>query len=232
MGFFGKKRTQKDKQSENLDLMAGVFTECHNTICDTLNRQLGGRVPLFGNPVPLKIENASRFEVGMYLLFHIDLFSCGRQQEDARTALFTSCMYSILPSKEPRFIRLAYHRSEVYGRIFNQTKNSGGDFGACMLRCNDWLINAILYSQNDYNKMTTDAMPEVIVGIIERFHIKIAMETVQFFIFDNILECVVANNDDFRSLSPDELIGRINCGEDQGRRAVERIAKEQRTRPE
>jgi len=209
---------------ENIELVTEVFTEWHNTICDALNNMFakGG---LWGEKIDLKIKDASKFEIGMYILFRLDLRMCGQQQKDARRSLFESCMYSILPSRKDRFIDLVYHRLDIYESIFNQTKNSGGDWAEYKFRCNDWLFNAILYSQNDYNKMTTEDMPLVINGITEHMIIKAAMVSVEsslFIQFDSALKHIFDSNNDFRLLTTQELTQRIKSGLEEGQSSIDR----------
>lgn len=218
MGWFDKKKSQKKELSENIELIIEIFTKGHNSICDSLN-ECFAKIDVFGKKISLKIEKSSKLEIGLYLLFRLDQRMCGKQNEDARQVLFETCMHSMLPSNEDRFIDLAYHRSEVYGGIFNRVKNSGGDWGDCRLQCNDWLINAMLYSNNDYNKMTTDDIPLVIIGFREHSSIKLAtssFESTGFLLFDSCFKYVFENNHDFRLLPAKELISRINTGQKEG----------------
>ena len=151
--------------------------------------------------------------------------TCGQQQEDARRSLFDSCMNSILPTQKDHFIDLVYHRLDIYGGIFNQTKNSGGDWADYKLQCNDWLINAMLYSNNDYKKMTTEAMPLVIQGFMEQSSIKMAtasLESTLLIMFDSCLKHVFENNSDFRLLPTKELLSRISAGHKKGKSIIDR----------
>jgi hypothetical protein len=224
MGWFNNKRIQKKELSENIQLMTDVFTEWHNTICDSLNN-IFAKGGLWGEKIDLKIKDASKFEIGMYLLFRLDLRMSGQQQKDARRSLFESCMYSILPSHKDRFIDLVYHRLDIYEGIFNQTKNSGGDWAEYKLRCKDWLFNAILYSQNDYNKMNPEDMPLVLNGIGEHMIIEAAMVSVEstlFILFESALKHVFDSNNDFRLLTTQELIQRIKSGQEEGQSIIDR----------
>ena len=224
MALFWKKKTQENKPSENLELITALFTKWHNSICEGLNECLA-KGDILGNKISLKIEKASKLEIGLYLLFRLDQRTCGKQNEDVRRILFESCMHSILPSNEDRFIDLAYHRTEIYGNIFNQIKNSGGDWAAYRLQCNDWLINAILYSNNDYNKMTTDNMPLVIIGLMEQNSIKIAIssfEATLFILFECCFKYVFESNSDFRLLPTKELSSRIIDGREEGDSIIDR----------
>jgi len=174
----------------------------------------------FGQKIRLKIKKASKFEIGMYLLFRLDSNMFGKQTESTRGVLCDSCMKSILPRNDQRFIDLVYHRLEVYGEIFDRIRDSGGSWADYIQECNDWLFNAILYCENDYNKMTTSEMPNIIIDpICQLMPIKMAMSSIEatlLVMFECILKHVFADNKDFTLLSEKELLRRIKAGQKEG----------------
>jgi hypothetical protein len=136
MALFWKKRNREDNQTENLKLMAEMFAKCHNNITESLNKHLA-EASIVGERNSLKVEKASKLEIGLYLLFRLDQRMCTKQTANARQSLFKSCLDSMLPSSEDRFFGLACHRIATYGEIFNRVKASGGDWGEYTLQCND-----------------------------------------------------------------------------------------------
>jgi len=211
MGWFTRRSDSSSTPPDNMTQMTGVFRVCLNDICNNLNRCLAAP-GVFGERIGFKIENASNLEVGLYLLFRLDLnMYRERQRDDIRHALFKSCMKSILPSDDNHYVDLAYNRLGVYSDIFNKAVASDGTWGPC----DDWLINAILVSGNDYRKMSTDVDQFVLDDIGVNMHMKMAfnaVESVQFVLFDTVFKHVFAGCNNFMQLTLEELLARIEKG--------------------
>ena len=204
---------------ENIETLTEVFEFYYKCACEEFNEGLVTAKLSPQHEIKFKIEKASEFELGIYLLFHIDRDMCGKQKEDIRKALFDSCMYSILPSNEEQFTALVDHRMKIYGEIFNDAIKAGEDWGKVVERWHDWLINAMLYCENDYDRMTTEVMPLVIVGATEHWAIKLVLfstEVSDIAILSCIFKHVFADNNDLTMLSHEELLKRIDAGSKEG----------------
>ncbi len=208
---------RKNAQSDNVSLLTKIFKADHDAICKSLNDTFATK-GIFGKKVPFKIKKSSKFEIGIYMLFRLDVMMRGKQQENIRHILFDSCMNSILPSKASRFIDLVYHRQDVYSEIYNRIIDSKGTWADYKMECDDWLINAILYSQNDYNKMTVKINRLVITGFSIHQDIKLALSSIEIshlVYFDCMLKHIFADNDDFTLLSQEVFLKRWKAGLDE-----------------
>ena len=204
----------------NIETLTRLFKLYYKAVCETFNERLANnKVFITEREIKFRIKKASEFELGMYLLFRIDRYMCGRQKEDIRGALFDSCMYSMLPSNNERFIALVDNRMVVYGKIVNDAIESGEDWANTVFLCNDWLINAMLYCENDYDRMTTDEIPNMIIDPLEHWTIKLMMSNIEsglIVILSCVFKHVFADNDDFKMLPHQELIKRIETGFKEG----------------
>jgi len=197
----------KPAGTKNLELLTEAFIEAHNSICESLTKSLS-EVPINDTPT---FEAASKFEVGMYLLFHLDRQICDKQEVDARRRLLYSCTETLLPSDESRFIDIVNHRLKTYGAIFNEIKNSGGSWADVCQEFHAHLINAIYYCGDKYEKMTTETMPFVLAGAFERFYLKQALVACELFLitmFCCVLKNVFEGNSNFLLLPQKEIIKR------------------------
>ncbi|MBA7641164.1 hypothetical protein ES703_48839 [subsurface metagenome] len=205
--------------TENIKMLTELFVKIHHSICETLSEaaQCG---PTF--------KAASRFEVGMYLLFRLDREMCNKQEVDVRAELVDTCTGTLLPSDEPRLWNIADHRLKRYGEIFNETKNSGGDWGDAWQRCHEWLVNAIYYCGDKYEKMTTEAMPFVVGGATQKFFINtslVSCELCTITMFCCALKHVFSDNNNFTLLSKKEVSKRVETGLKEGLAIADKHSK-------
>jgi hypothetical protein len=205
----------KPAGTKNIRLLTEAFVKAHNSICEslteTLNEVLANDVPTF--------KAASRFEVGMYLLFRLDRQICNKQEVDVRKQLLCSCTETLLPSDDPRFVDIVNHRLKTYGDIFNESKNSGGDWADTCQGFHAYLVNAIYYCGDRYEEMTTETMPSVVVDAFERFYLEqalVACELSLIAMFCCALKHVFSGNNNFTLLPQKEIIKRIRAGFQEG----------------
>ncbi|MGA2680087.1 MAG: hypothetical protein ABSF37_12435 [Sedimentisphaerales bacterium] len=203
----------------NIELLTEIFAKAHNSICEyltkTLNEVLTNNVPTF--------KAASRFEVGMYLLFRLDLKICNKQEVGVRRQLLYSCTETLLPSDDSRFVDIVNHRLKIYGDIL-MNKNSGGDWADTCQRFHVYLVNTIHYCGDRYEEITTETMPFVIVDAFERFYLEqalVACELSLIPMFCCVLKHVFSGNNNFTLLPQKEIVKRIMAGFQEGELIVE-----------
>jgi hypothetical protein len=200
---------------ENIETMTEVFEFYHKNICDEFNKGLVAAKLYHEREIQFKIEKASKFELGIYLLFRIDKDMYGKQEDDIRAALIDSCMYSMLPPNGERFIAFVDHRMKIYSKIFYYNRDSGQSWTKRIQSRHDWIINAMLHCGNDYDRMTTDDMPLMTVGASEYMIIKHVLLSIENGSIDKLLclfNFVFRDNNDFTMLSYQELLKRIDTG--------------------
>lgn len=205
----------KPAGTKNIELLTKAFVTAHNSICESLTKTLN---EVLANDVPT-FKAASRFEVGMYLLFRLDRQMCDKQEVDIRRQLLYSCTETLLPSDDSRFVDIVNHRLKTYGEIFNETKNSGGTWADVCQRFHAYLVNAIYYCGDRYEKMTTETMPFVLGDAFERFYLKqalVACELILITMFCCVLKHVFSGNNNFLLLPQKEIIKRIKAGFQEG----------------
>jgi hypothetical protein len=205
----------KTTGTKNIELLTEVFVTAHNSICDSLTKNLN---EVLANDAPT-FKAASRFEVGMYLLFRLDQTMCDKQCMAVRRKLLCSCTDALLPSDDSHFVGIVDQRLKTYGEIFNDTKNSESTWADVCQRFHDYLVNAICYCNDKYEKMTTEIMPIVIVGIFKRFYLKqalISCELVLITMFCCVLKHIFSGNNNFLLLPKKEIIKRIKEGFQEG----------------
>jgi hypothetical protein len=188
-----------------------AFVSIHNSICESITTDFNEVNTQNG----IMFKAASRFEVGMYLLFRLDHQMCSNQKDDIRARLVRRCIDTLLPSDDSRFWDIVNHRLKQYGKIFNETKDSGGSWGDAWLRCIDYLINAIYYCGDKYEEMTTDNMPLVSRGFFEWIFLKeelVACELSFIAMFCYALKNVFLGNNNFTLLPHKEINKRIRSG--------------------
>jgi hypothetical protein len=213
----------KPAGTKNIELLTEAFVTVHNSICESLAKDLNEAI---ANDIPT-FKAASRFEVGMYLLFRLDCQICDKQEVDVRRQLLYSCTETLLPSDDSRFVDVVNHRLKTYGEIFNETKNSGGTWADVCKRFHAYLINAIYYCGDSYEKMTTEIMPLVLGDFFERFFLEqtlVACELFDITTFCCALKYVFSGNNNFTLLPQKEIIKRIRAGFQEGaliRKSVE-----------
>jgi hypothetical protein len=202
--------------TRNIEILTEAFVTVHNSICESLTKDLNE--VLANNPPTFKA--ASRFEVGMYLLFRLDHQLCNKQKDDIRAKLLNSCTETLVPSDESRFWDIVNYRLKQYGKIFNETKGSGGTWGDVWIGCIDYLINAIYYCGDKYEKMTTEIMPlDFDRDFLEWFFLKsilVSCESSFVAMFCCALKNVFSGNDNFTLLSQKEIIKRMRSGFKEG----------------
>jgi len=201
----------KTEGTKNLELLKEVFVTTHNSMCDSLTKNLN---EVLSNDVPT-FKAASGFEVGMYLLFRLDRQICDKQEVDVRRQLLYSCTEALLPFDDPRFVDIVNQRLKKYGEIFNDAKNSGGTWADVCQRFHDYLINVIYYCGDKYEKMTTEVLPFVVRDAFERFYLKQALvscELILITMFCCVLKHVFSGNKNFLLLPQKEIIKRIKAG--------------------
>jgi hypothetical protein len=206
---------------KNVELLTETFVKAHNSICESLTKTLN---EVIANDVPT-FKAASRFEVGMYLLFRLDRQICNKQEVDVRRQLLCSCTETLLPSDDSRFVDIVNHRLKTYGDIFNEPKNSGGDWADTCHRFHAYLVNAIHYCGDSYEEMTTETMPLVIVDTLERFYLEQALVACELFLiplFCCALKHVFSGNSNFTLLPQKEIVKRIRAGFQEGELIVEK----------
>jgi hypothetical protein len=211
----------KPTEPNNTELLTEIFAKAHNSICESLTKALN---KVLANDVPT-FKAASRFEVGMYLLFRLDRQMCNKQEVDARKQLLYSCTETLLPSNDSRFVDIVNHRLETYGCIFNETKNSGGNWADTCQRFHAYLINTIHYCGDRYEEMTTETMPLVIVDAFERFYLEqalVACELLLIPMFCCVLKHVFLGNNNFTLLPQKEIVKKIGAGFQEGELIVEK----------
>jgi hypothetical protein len=204
---------------KKLYLIGKVFQESNEYICKQLNKSVPNGIGINSVKCPT-IKKSSKFEVGLYLLFRLYKLVCSYQNEDPGRILITTCMDSILPSQEDKFIEIAIGRVKVYKQIFFKVEKAEGEPSEWKMECNEWLINAILYSKmykNNYNKMMdAEKVGYLITDAFMRQSMKIKladMEIYNLLIFEYKFRYLFNNNSDFRELSLKEMITRMFEGE-------------------
>ena len=212
--IFGK-LFNKQTKTNNIELLTEVFVGSHNSICDFLI-ETQNEVQVNGVPT---FKAASKFEVGIYLLFRLDHQMCNNQEVDVRRQLLYKCTEILLPSDESRFLDIVNNRIKTYGGIFNETKNCGGTWADVCQGFHNYLLNAIYYCDDKYEKMTTELMPFVIISAIERFYFKqalVACELITITMFCCVLKHVFSDNNNFLLLPEKEITKRIKAGFKEG----------------
>lgn len=205
----------KPTGTKNVELLTQAFVSVHNSICESLTKDFNEVNTKHGT----MFKAASRFEVGMYLLFHLDHQMCNNQKDDIRAKLLRRCIETLVPSDDSRFGDIVNHRLKQYGKIFNETKDSGGTWGDAWLKCHDYLINAIYYCGDKYEKMTTEIMPFVVRGFFERCFLKeilVSCELSFITMFCCALKNVFLGNNNFTLLPQKQIIKRIRSGFQEG----------------
>jgi hypothetical protein len=201
----------KPAGTKNIRILTKEFIKAHNSICDSLTKTLN---EVIANDVPT-FKAASRFEIGMYLLFRLDHQICNKQEVDVRKQLLYSCTGTLLPPNDSRFVDIVNHRLKTYGDIFNETQNSGGDWANVCQRFHAYLVNAIHYCGDNYEEMTTETMPLVIADAFERFYLEQALVACELFLipmFCCALKHVFSGNNNFTLLPQKEIVERIRAG--------------------
>ena len=211
--------SQNVEGEENVEILTKGFITLRDSICRTLAKILSGNEAKQILVDELKVERASKFEIGMYLLFRLDQMMCGKQKQTARQALFNSCMNKILPSSsDDCFSNVVRHRLCVYGDILNKTRESGRDWGDVIQMCHNWLNNSIQFCNDDFEKMKTEDMPTAL-NSFRNYVVLSALQSVELHtitLFTCALKHVFLDNDDFRLIPEGELLRRIAAGQKEG----------------
>jgi len=234
--FFKKENKKKVVNVEDIRTLTDLFVWAHEHICDILRSASTGKNLLTGAKLSKnlpKFEKASKFEIGLYILFQMDLHA-SKQIPEVGVEITDACFKTFLPSVSPRFYEIYNHRLQTYGNIFNETKNSGGDWADVWNACGDWLLNAIYYSRDDYEKLTTEGMPLVILGFTETMGIKFALQECQIqtlTLFGSAIKKVFSDNNNCLSLPEEEVANRIRIGLAEGAKIAQEVSqKHQRNR--
>lgn len=237
--MFFKKRSKKEIVNvKDIRTVTDLFIWTHQDICNLLRSVSTGKNPFTGEKLSKdlpKFEKASKFEIGLYLIFRMDRLAASyKQSPEVRYTITDSCFKTFLPYADPCFDKIYDHRLQTYGTIFNEIKNSGGDWADAWSTCADWLLNTIYYSRDDYRKLTTENMPLVILGITQTIGIKIALQECQIHtlpVFESALKNVFSDNSNYLSLSEAEVRNRIRTGLAEGAKRVKEVTqKHQKTK--
>ena len=228
--FFKKRNKKKAINVKDIRTVTDLFVWTHEHICNFLRSVSTGKNPLTGakssKDLP-KFKKASKFEIGLYLIFRMDqLATSYKQSPEVRYKITDSCFKTFLPYADPCFDKIYDHRLQTYGNIFNEIKNSGGDWADVWSTCGDWLLNAIYYSRDDYRKLTTENMPLVLLGFTQTIGIKIALQECEIHtlaMFGHALKNVFSDNNNYLSLSEEEVTNRIRTGLAEGAKTAQEV---------
>ncbi len=228
--LFKKRNKKKAINVKDIRTVTDLFVWTHEHICNVLRSVSTGKNPLTGAKLSKdlpKFEKASKFEIGLYLIFRMDrLAASSKQSTEVRDKITDSCFKTFLPYANPCFDKIYNHRLQTYGNIFNETKNSGGDWADAWSRCGNWLLNAIYYSRDDYRKLTTENMPIVILGFTQTIGIEFALQECHIHtltMFECALKHVFSDNNNYLSLSKEEVTDRIRTGLAEGAKIAQEV---------
>ncbi len=228
--FLKKRNKKKVINVKDIRTVTDLFVWTHEHICNFLRSVSTGKNPLTGAKLSKdlpKFKKASKFEIGLYLIFRMDqLATSYKQSPEVRYKITDRCFKTFLPYADPCFDKIYNHRLQTYGNIFNEIKDSGGDWADVWITCGDWLLNAIYYSRDDYRKLTTENMPLVILGFTQTIGIKFALQECEIHtlaMFGHALKNVFSDNNNYLSLSEEEVTNRIRTGLAEGAKIAQEV---------
>lgn len=215
-----------EKLSRIYDLLMGCSRRFYKYIIDCLNTS-----PLLKNSNEGKNYRISTlFEVCMYFLFRLDFsLVMFRQKYDIRKKLFLFCVENLEKEFEGKLEnvdlnKIIDNRMDGYGEIVRKWNNEFKieDLHRCLSE---------LIKQSKGNKLELwdfEKGPLVISGIFKEFSLKIALmsgEKVEMLIFSCALKHLFKNNDDFTSMTLNEIDRRLIKGAKEFKKRYKEISK-------